>query len=286
MALLFLGIIMHKLYLPLILTAALGFSATSAQAFFINANGSFNGDADIDDLGGAEVSTSVYRLMAGNQYFTFAYKHTAYDFSGIDDPFDSLNYLALDGRYEGKFDGTWGYFTGLTLAMGFEDDIHVSDNYAVTPRIGMSYQIAKGTDVFLGALAQFNDVDNVYLPIVGIKFGSEQDLGWSGSIAYPATRVTYRPFKSFAVESTLLTVREVYQLADDSDLMPEGYIFEESYGLSAGIIYTPLDLLELRAGVQSFFDREYTLYDAGGDEIKSYDVDPSVGGYFNVNFRF
>lgn len=277
---------MCKLSNWLTLTAVALLSCSSAQAFYINGSGSVNGDADIDGVGGAEVSTSVYRLTMGNQYFTLAYKHTEYDFSGIEDPFDSLDHLALDGRYDGTFCGDWGYFTGLTLGMGFEDDIHLSDNYAVTPRAGISYEVMPGTRLFLGALAQFNEVDNIYLPIVGIQFGKEADLGWSGSIAYPATKVTYRPSAYYAFEGVFLTVRDLYQLADDSKLLPEGYIFEEGYGVSAGVIFTPVQLLELRAGVQSYFDREYTLYNAGGHEMASYDVDPSIGGYVNLNLRF
>lgn len=270
------------------LTAALlslGLCA-SAQAFYLNANGAYNGKSDIDGTGGAEVATSVYRLTLGNQYFTFGYKYTAYDFSGMDDPFDSLNYAFVDGRYDGKISSDFGYFAGLTLGMGFEDDIHLSDNYAVSPRAGISYKLTPGVDVFLGALAQFNEVDNQYLPIIGIKFGSESEMGWTGSIAYPATKVTYRPSPLYAFEGVFLTVREFYQLADDSSLQQKGYIFEESYGASVGVIFTPLKMLELRAGVQSFFDREYTLYNSGGHELASYDVDPSVGGYFNFNFKF
>ena len=119
-----------------------------------------------------------------------------------------------------------------------------------------------------------------------MQFGKEADLGWSGSIAYPATRVTYRPNETVAFEGVFLTVKETYQLADNSKVAAKGFVMEESYGVSAGIIYTPVKMLNIRAGVQSFFDREYTLYDKSGDEVASYDTDPSLGGYVTVGFAF
>lgn len=275
---------MHYLISGLTAAAAAALCALPAQAFYVNASGAYNGKADID--GGGEASTAVYRLTVGGQYLTFFYKHTSWDFSGRDDPFDSLNYTGVDAHLDGSFSTNWGYFAGLTLAMGFEEDIHLEDNYAVTPRLGLSYQFLPGTRVFLGAAAQFNEVENQYLPIIGIEFGSQRDQGLTGSIAYPATRVTYRFNATWAVEGVFLTVRELCQLADDSSLLPQGYIFEESYGASAGVIVTPLEQLEIRAGLQSYFDREYTLYNKGGHEVASFDMDPSTGLYGSVNFKF
>lgn len=265
------------------LTAVL---AQPAQALSVSGSGAYNGKADIDGAGGAEAASSEYRLILNSRYFSAALKHTEYDFSGIDDPFDSLDHFAVDGRYDGSITSDLGFFTGLTWAAGFEDDIHLGDNYAVTPRAGLSWQFNPQVRFFFGGLAQFNEVDNQYLPILGVMLGREGDLGWSGSIAYPATKVTYRPAETYAFEGVFLTVRDLYQLADDSRILPEGYIYEESYGVSLGAIITPIDLLELRAGVQSYFDREYTFYNAGGHEVASYDVDPSVGFYGSVNFKF
>lgn len=272
------------------LAAALGAAlisglSTQASAAYISASGAYNGEADISGAPG-KVSSSVYRIIGGNKYFTVSYKHTAYDFSGIDDPFDSLNYFAVDARYDDMFTSSWGFFSGLTLGTGFEDDIHLSDSYAISPRLGLSYKLDADTQVFVGGVVQFNEVDDQYLPVLGIKFGDESHKGWSGSIAYPATKVTYRPLDSLAFEGVFLTVRDLYQLSDDSNLINKGYIFEESYGVSAGVVYTPVKLFTLRAGLQSYFDREYKIYDAGGHELDSYDVDPSAGFYFNGSFNF
>ena len=44
--------------------------------------------------------------------------------------------------------------------------------------------------------------------------------------------------------------------------------------------------MSVRAGIQSYFDREYTYYDHGGNERSSVDVDPSVGFYANLSYGF
>ena len=89
-----------------------------------------------------------------------------------------------------------------------------------------------------------------------------------------------------ALEGTFLTVKDLYQLSDDSSILKKGYVFEEGYGVSGGVVLSPLKGMALRAGIQSYFDREYTYYDHGGNERGSVDVDPSVGFYANLSYGF
>lgn len=271
------------------LAAAVLALSVPAHALFLNASSSFNGSTDVDGTNG-EVATAIYHVMGGGEHFIVDLKRTDYDFDGAygvnGDPWDSLNRIFLDLRDEGQFNAQLGYFAGLGYAMGFEEDIHLSENYSLMPRAGLSWNFGDGIKAFFGAAANLNEADNKFLPVLGVQFGKDADLGWSGSVAYPATRVLYRPSETLAFEGVFLTVKETYQLADDSKVASEGFVMEESYGVSAGIIYTPVKMLNIRAGVQSFFDREYTLYDRDGDEFASYDTDPSLGGYVTVGLAF
>lgn len=265
---------------------ALGLTLSSgAFAYSLTASTSANAKADID--GGGEMSSTVYNLNFVTEHFAFALKHTAYDYSGMAyDPVDSLTFLRFDVRDEGKISGPVNYFAGLSYGIGFEDDVHLSDNYSIMPRAGIGYEFSKSIQGFIGAAANFNEADNKFLPIIGIKIGNDSDHGLSGSIAYPATRVNYRVNEMLAFEGSLLTVKELYQLSDDSKLYRKGYVMEESYGAALGVIFNPLKSLTIRAGLQSYFDREYTIYTDGGNEIASYDADPSIGGYLNFGLNF
>lgn len=260
--------------------------AGSAQAFFVNANTSYNGDADVKNSGGVEVNTTVYQVAAGTEHFTFLYKRTDYDFSGIDDPFDSLNRLVFDAHADGDFTDEWGWFGGLGLGFGFEDDFNADENYQIMPRLGVSYMLTPAIKGFLGAAANINEADNKFLPVIGIMFGRDSDMGLSGSIAYPATKVTYRFNPMFAVEGVFLTIKELYQLNDDSKLIRSGYVMEESYGASAGVVFTPIQLLTVKAGVHGYFDREYTFYNRHGSELGSEELDDCVGAYLNLSLAF
>ncbi len=260
--------------------------AGSAQAFFVKADTSYNGQADVKGSGGAEVKSTVYQLSAGTENFTFLYKRTDYDFSGIDDPFDSLNRLVFDAHADGDFTGEWGWFGGLGLGFGFEDDFNADENYQIMPRLGISYMLTPTIKGFLGAAANVNEADNKFLPIIGIMFGRDSDIGLSGSIAYPATKVTYRLNSMFAVEGVFLTIKELYQLNDDSKFIKSGYVMEESYGVSAGVVFTPVKLLTIKAGLHGYFDREYTFYNRHGSEIGSNEHDDCIGGYLSVNLAF
>ena len=266
---------------------ALAIGTTSAYAnVWFNASASHNSDADLSGAKG-DVSISTYNFAGGNDFVTVGYKRTDYDFSSsANDWYDALNYLYVDLRKDFPINTTLGVFGGLTLASGFEDDFHLQDNYAVSPRAGISYKFTPRITGFAGAYAQFNEVDNKFLPILGVKIGNDSEVGLSGSIAYPATRINYRFNKLFALEGSFLTIKDLYQLSDNSKLYKKGYVFEEGYGVSGGVVVTPIQGLSVRAGIQSYFDREYNYYDHGGNKQANVDVDPSVGFYTNLSYGF
>ncbi|WP_303964298.1 hypothetical protein [Succinatimonas hippei] len=275
-----------KKFSVLALAAAAAFIGSAEASFWMNASGSHNSDADLSGAPG-DVSISTYNIVGGYDFVTVGYKRTDYDFSSSSsDWYDSLNYLYVDLHHNFALNDTFGVFGGLTLASGFEDDFHFDDNYSISPRAGISISFTDRITGFAGAYAQFNEVDNKYLPILGVKIGNDSEKGLSGSIAYPATRINYRFNSMLALEGTFLTIKDLYQLSDDSSKLKKGYVFEEGYGVSGGVVLTPLKGMSVRAGIQSYFDREYTYYDHGGNERSSVDVDPSVGFYANLSYGF
>lgn len=269
----------------------LGLGAVSTEAsakIAINADFFGTGDSDVKDSKG-ELNTQAYGLNVNTTYFSLGYKRTDYDFSGVEDfGFDGTNAFYGDVHYTGFFSNNLTYSVGLTLGSFYETDADLSDSYVLAPRAILGYRFTNGMTGFLGAYANFNGAENVYLPIIGLKLGDESDYGWSGSIAYPATRVQYRFSPLWAVDATFLTVRDTYHLDDDHKrgLISDGYIREKSYGASLGVTVNPLSHLQLSAGLFSYFDREFELYDKDGDELGSFETDPTYGAYFRGSLVF
>lgn len=253
-----------------------------AQAdYFVNANTYFYNSADIKGTN-QDVSTDVYTIAVGNEYFTLAYKHTDYDFSGTE-YIDNKDYWLLDAHLNGMFTDTFGYFFGAGAAMGYEDDIHLTDNYSLMARGGLAIAFNRMITGFLGVYGQYNEAEPQCLPIVGIKIGNERQTGWSGALAYPYTKLTYRFNPMFSVDGSLITTRELTQLSDDSIISRKGYMLEESYSVGLNANFTPIKLVTITAGVNYLFDRELSFYNHSGDEFASWETDPSAG--FNVSAR-
>ena len=243
--------------------------------------------ADIKNSGGDELSTRSYDLSLSNKYVTVGYKRTDYDFSK-EDAFNSLNKGYVDLRYNGPLGADLGYFVGLTAGLLFEEGASLSDSYSLAPRVGIGYSFNKDITAFFGATANINAAKNIYLPIIGLKVGDESDYGWSGALAYPETRLSYRFNQYVAVHGTFMTVRDIYHL-DDSESkaeMRDGFFREDSYGLGVGATLTPMEHVKLSAGVFSYFDRSFKIYDQAGNEIDSFDADNAAGFYFRAGANF
>lgn len=271
------------------LTTASVAEAATFGPLSINANYTGTDSADIKGTDG-DLSTQTFTFDASYGFATFIYSNTQYDFSGVgEDPFDSLEKVAVDLHHNGYITSNLAYGVGLTLGALYEEDFDVGDSYNVSPRVTFGWTFSNGMTAFFGGYANFNGADNVYLPIIGLKLGDEKDLGWMGSLAYPATMVQYRFNSLLAVGASFMTVRDTYHLDDDVSVKgswADGYLREESYGVGVHATLTPVQHLKLTAGIFSYFDREFKVYDNGGDEIDSFETDNSYGAFVRGGFVF
>lgn len=235
---------------------------------------------------GAEVSRQIYALSAGYGPVGLRYKHTAYDFSGSESYISGTEQLVIDVRYGGELDRGWGWFAGAGYGIGYEEDLHFSENWQVLLAAGVSAPLGGSTHGYLGAATILNEADNKYTPIIGVRFGSPQDLGWSGGIAYPYTRATYRFDQIWAVELSYNSTKDLIQLRDDSPLAPRGYVMEESNDLGLQVNVSPDRSLHLHAGIKYYFSREHELFNSAAGSLGEYELDPAWGIYAGLNLSF
>lgn len=246
------------------------------------------GDADIDGQS-SSLSTKSYGIRANYNFVSFSAHKTTYDFSGVEsDPFDDLTKLELTFHHKGNFSSNLAYLASLGFGALYEDSLDLSESYNITPTLAFGWNFANGMTAFFGATANLNAADNVYLPVIGLQLGEDKDHGWTGAIAYPATRVQYRFNPSLAVNATFLTIRDTYHLDDDKSKgeWADGFFREESYGTSIGAVYSPIKHLNLSAGVVTLFNRQFKVYDNDGNKIDSFDTDAAFGGYANISYSF
>lgn len=270
--------------------AACAVATAAENPFLVNFDVIGTADADIKGSN-AEMKTTSYGLNAGNKWFTIGVNRTDYDFSNTNgvEPFDSLNKIYADLRYDGYLTSSIRYYAGINLAALYESDIDLGDSYNIAPRIAVGWEFMDGITAFAGAYASLNEADNIFEPILGLEVGREGDIGWSGAIAYPTTRIQYRFNPTWAVDANFMTVRDTYYLDDDSSKpakLKNGYMREESYGAGIGVTFTPVKMIKLSAGLFSYWDREFKFYDNGGNELGTVETDNSNGAYLRGSLVF
>lgn len=274
-----------RTYLALVL--ALGCTSSAlASNYFLKLDTQLTNEADIKGTN-SNVQNSSFGFILGGSYndidYSVEYKRSEYDFSGSYEPFDALNKIAFDFSQDVSLSSHLQLYYGLNLGALFESSLALSDSYSVSPRAALGWNFYSNMTAYLGAYANFNAADNVFLPIVGLKIGNNSDMGWTGSIAYPETKLQYRFNRSLSADITYLTVRDTYYI--DSSY-GDAYFREESQGASIGATYNFTPKMHLSGGVFGYFDRELKFYNGSGDEIGTLDVDNNVGAYARFTFAF
>lgn len=271
----------------LAIALALGCTSSAlASNYFIHADTQFTSEADIKGTNG-NVQNSVYGISAGymekNEIFSVEYKRSEYDFSFNNAPFDGLNKLAFDYSKDVTFASNLHLYFGVNLATLFESSISLSDSYSISPRAAFGWNFYDNITGYLGAYANFNAADNVFLPIIGLRIGNDSDIGWTGSIAYPKTKLQYRFNKSLAADLTYIDLRDTYYIENDNR---DEYFREEAKGLSLGVSYSFNKSIQASTGVFCYYDREFKFYNDAGNVIDSYEIDNNVGAYARLNYSF
>lgn len=286
-----------KMCLAALVAAGVGVSSQIANADVVSALGlteGFNVNANVNGTNSAkidgadsELSTRTYNISAGAKWWTLSYTRTDYDFSNVYfDPFDSLNKISLDLRYSTNINSNINASFGLGLGALYESDLDLGKSYNIVPRATVGWNFDNGMTAYFGVAANVNKVENIFLPVLGLKLGEDRDVGFTGAIGYPATFVQYRLNQNWAFNTTFITVRDVYHLdGETSTSIDDGYFREDSYGLSAGATFS-FQKIKVSGGVFSYFDRKFKFYDDSGNEFASFDTDPSVGLYLRTAFVF
>lgn len=258
-------------------------SAASVSADYIGLS-----DADIDGTS-SSLGTHAFGMRADFSNVSLILRDTVYDFGNVEtDPFDDLKKAEVLLRHNGHLATNIAYFTSLGLGVNFEEDVTLSDTYAVTPTAAVGYDFKSGITLFAGLTANLNAADNIILPVLGIKFGDDRDLGWTGSVAFPETKAQYRFSERWAADLSFVTVNDTYHIDNDGKKgeWADGFFREESYGASLGATFTPAKNIRLSCGMMTMFNRTFKVYDNNGNKISSFDTDAAFGGYLRVGYVF
>ena len=246
--------------------------------------------ADVDE--GGAYSKSQFGVSAGYQWFTLGYTRTNYSWSHTKDvnfsrgsePWNELHKLSLDAAFDGYLTDGLTWFAGGSVIAGFEKDMWGSFTFA--PRGGLRFSPTADLGFSVGAVGLISPVRPLVLPLIGIEWRNERDLGLSASLGFPATKVQYRFNDVLAARAAVAWSRDMYRLSNGSSVARKGYVEEAGYTSGAYLDITPLDQLTFTVGGELLSGRTLRIYEKGGDELSRADVERSLGAVLRASYAF
>jgi hypothetical protein len=241
----------------------------------------------------AEVGYSQYRISADFKGFNLGYELRNYRWTNTDelpfaasseDPFDAMHSVWVGYTYTGRLSGDWGWRLFTRLSSSFEDD--VLGLPTVSLGAAFNYMATQDLIIMFGAFGSYNDADQFVLPALGLMYRPAATEGWSGSLAFPISRLNYHFGPSFKVTLRTGWIRRTYKLADDNPVRPEGEFRTSELSAGLSMTWNMTQRWSLTLGGDYLFNREITFFDDGGDNETGFDLDNTWGLFGKISFAF
>lgn len=249
--------------------------------------------------GGGKASVTRARADAGLSRYTISWQSSWFSWDNPRDlplgnagntPWDSLHMLALRIDHRDMLSERWSYFVQGAVRSGFEKQVSRSVGAAVNG--GLVYAWNQSWTLGLGGFIgwdptsefAFSSTSAMLGPFV--QYRHPKAPGFSARLAMPQSELRYTFDHACSVWLGLGVAAGTYRLADDSPVMPRGYLRERQYTTGIFLDYTPAPNLMLRFGPTFNFQRRMEIFDSSGDKHKTHSLDPGLGLEAGLEWRF
>jgi hypothetical protein len=247
------------------------------------------------DIDGSDASTLCTELSAGLewQFLLFDIDHRKYDWresaslgigSGLD-PWKTLTRIAPGLQYYREFSKKWGVWAKLVAFAGFEDEIS-SRSWTYNPQVLGFYMPTRLMTLYGGLGMLYHPVDLQAYPVFGIAWNMGSKDGLAGALGFPETMVRYGLNERVGLKIDFEWDIRTYSLAENNNLVPEGYVNIEDLMIGLQLEYKPIKGLMLSCGLRQYFSRKLTVFDQEEDELSSYDVSESLAYLLGIEYEF
>lgn len=259
---------------------------------FASAEAQYTGAARLSGDRGS-VASSTQRVTAGLLPLTLEYDVSSFSWKDIDrlpfgdrrhNPWSTLQVLSATLDYAMDFGRGFGVFGEAVGFAGYEDELTGSLGLNLTG--GVSYALAPGLKLNLGATGLFHQVRSRPLPVLKLDWNQGAKEGFSASVGFPENTLGYRFDKAWKLRLAQTFDDTIYRLANDSNLGPRGYL--ESVGVVSGLYvdWSPLPALTGTVGAQYTLRRKFNTYTPEGDKLDVFRLDNAWGGLMHLDYRF
>lgn len=235
---------------------------------------------------GAKVSIGGFYLSAARTTYLWTDAGRLPMGAGGKEPWEHLNLVRAGFQYERGRKRRLGWFAGGEVHSGWEEDLD-GESVGAFAYLGANYTFGNKVLVRLGALGVYHKAESLVLPVVGVRWNMDARKGLMGDVGFPRTTVAWRFNPTWAIRlDGMFYDSDYYRLADNSPLESKGFLEQRQMSADLGMEFRPVTDMIIFGGVRYLFNREYKVWNQDGENERSYDVDPSWGLVFSMDWRF
>jgi len=244
---------------------------------------------------GSEGSVNVQKntLKINNDIIGFSYSNWAFSWDNVQDlPFGDKKSQPIEKMHTFKVNITAPYFiskkwfilSSVSLRSAFEES--TSGSYGGTLFSFASYRIDDDHAVQTGAFANYHKVSTLALPVISYSYRARQPDGLRVILGFPRTYIGYHTNKATLLKLGMIFSQSVIKLSNDSPIERSGYIEAKDYMGNLGISHDFTKHLRLEGNILYSLKRDFTIFDAEGNQQSSYAIEPSLGGSLKIVWLF
>jgi hypothetical protein len=258
----------------------------------VSLESSYLSDANIE---GSEGSVEVHKntLRVNNGIIGFTYSNWAFSWDNVQDlPFGDKKSSPIKEMHAFKIDINAPYFvnekwfilSSVSLRSSFEESMDGS--YGAGLFSFASYKIDNDHAIQMGAFANYHKVSTLVLPVISYSYRARQYDGLQVVLGFPRTYIGYHADKDTLLKLGVIFSQSVIKLSDSSSIENSGFIEAKDYMGNIGLSHEFNEHLKLECNLLYSLKRDFTIFDAQGNEQTSYAIEPSFGANIKAVWLF
>jgi hypothetical protein len=253
---------------------------------------SYLSDADVSGSNGG-VAVQKNRLQLNNEIVGLSYTNWAFDWSnvaalpfgnGAEAPLEQMHNIRLNVTLPYAINEKWFTLTQLSASSTFEREM--DDSYGGGFFSFASYKLDEDHSIQMGAFANYHPVRTFGLPVMSYSYRARSRDGVQLILGFPRAYVGYFINPKTLLRAGMIFSQSVIKLSRDSTLQNDGYVEAKDYMSNLGLSYELSDSFRIEGDLLYSIKRDFILYNAAGQEQKSYGIDPSVGVNLRLRYLF
>jgi len=258
----------------------------------VSLESSYLSDANIE---GSEGSVEVHKntLRINNDIIGFTYSNWAFSWDNIQDlPFGDKKTVPIKEMHAFKININAPYFvnekwfvlTSASIRSSFEESMNGS--YGAGLFSFASYKVNSDHAIQMGAFANYHKVSTLVLPVISYSYRARQYDGLQVVLGFPRTYIGYHASKDTLLKFGVIFSQSVIKLSENSSIENSGFIEAKDYMGNIGVAHEFNKHLRLETNILYSLKRDFTIFDAQGNEQTSYAIEPSFGASIKAVWLF